>query len=144
MSQQNMEVICGIYESLSKGDVSAVLGQMHKDIEWREAENFIYADRNPYVGPQAVLEGVFMRLASEWADFTVIPEEWLDAGNHIVVLGSYTGRHKESGREVRAQFAHIWGVTHGRAVRFQQYTDTKQFADAIGYLWRNLEDPKAR
>ena len=61
MSQQNMEVICGIYESLSKGDVSAVLGQMHKDIEWREAENFIYADRNPYVGPQAVLEGVFMR-----------------------------------------------------------------------------------
>jgi ketosteroid isomerase-like protein len=104
---------------------------MHQHIEWREAENFIYADRNPYRGPEAVLEGVFMRLASEWADFKVTPEEWLDAGNHIVVLGTYSGRHKESGREVRAQFAHIWGVTHGRVARFQQYTDTKQFADAI-------------
>lgn len=131
MSQENMTVIRGMYESFSKGDVTSVLDQMHQHIEWREAENFIYADRNPYRGPQAVLEGVFMRLASEWADFKVMPEEWLDAGNHIVVLGTYGGRHKESGREVRAQFAHIWGVTHGRVVRFQEYTDTKQFADAI-------------
>ncbi|HEX5022084.1 MAG TPA: nuclear transport factor 2 family protein [Candidatus Binatia bacterium] len=131
MSQKNLEVIRGMYESFSRGDVSAVLGQMHQHIEWREAENFIYADRSPYVGPQAVLEGVFMRLASEWADFTVTPEEWLDAGNHVVVLGTYTGRHKDSGTEVRAQFAHIWSVTHERVVRFQQYTDTKQFADAI-------------
>ena len=131
MSQENITVIRGMYESFSKGDVTSVLGQMHQHIEWREAENFIYADRSPYRGPQAVLEGVFMRLASEWADFKVTPEDWLDAGNHIVVLGTYSGRHKESGREIRAQFAHIWGVTHGRVVRFQQYTDTKQFADAI-------------
>lgn len=131
MSQENMGVIRGMYESFSKGDVTSVLGQMHQNIEWREAENFIYADRNPYHGPQAVLEGVLMRLASEWADFRVMPEEWLDAGNHIVVLGTYSGRHQETGREVRAQFAHIWGVTHGRVVRFQQYTDTKQFAEAI-------------
>ena len=131
MSQGNIEVIRGIYESLGRGEVTAALAQMHQHIEWREAENFIYADRNPYRGPQEVLEGVFMRLASEWADFRVMPEEWLDAGNHIVVLGTYSGRHKETGREVRAQFAHVWGVTHARAVRFQQYTDTKQFADAV-------------
>jgi ketosteroid isomerase-like protein len=131
MSQDNIAVIRGMYESFSTGDVTSVLDQMHQHIEWCQAENFIYADRSPYRGPQAVLEGVFMRLASEWADFKVMPEEWLDAGNHIVVLGIYSGRHKESGKEVRAQFAHIWGVTHGRVVRFQQYTDTKQFADAI-------------
>jgi hypothetical protein len=131
MSQENVESIRGIYEAFGKGDVPAVLGQMDQGIEWREAENFIYADRNPYVGPQAVLEGVFMRLGSEWDDFTVTPEEWLDAGNHVVVLGTYTGRHKESGREVRAQFAHVWGVRAGRVVRFQQYTDTKQFAEVV-------------
>ncbi|HEX8423174.1 MAG TPA: nuclear transport factor 2 family protein [Pyrinomonadaceae bacterium] len=131
MSQENVESIRGIYEAFGKGDVPSVLGQMDQGIEWREAENFIYADRNPYVGPQAVLEGVFMRLGSEWDDFTVTPEEWLDAGNHVVVLGTYTGRHKESGREVRAQFAHVWGVKAGRVVRFQQYTDTKQFAEVV-------------
>ena len=130
MSQENVESIRGIYEAFGRGDVPAVLGQMDQQIEWREAENFIYADRNPYVGPQAVLEGVFMRLGSEWDGFKVTPEEWLGAGNHVVVLGTYTGRHKETGREVRAQFAHVWGVRGGRIVRFQQYTDTKQFAEA--------------
>ncbi|MDQ3802765.1 MAG: nuclear transport factor 2 family protein [Acidobacteriota bacterium] len=131
MSQENVEVIRGLYEAFGRGDVPAVLGQMDQGIEWREADNFIYADRNPYVGPQAIVEGVFARLGSEWEGFTVMPEEWLDAGNHVVVLGTYAGRHRETGREVRAQFAHVWGVRGGRVVRFQQYTDTKQFAEAV-------------
>ena len=136
MPQQNLEVIRGLYDSFGKGDVPAVLGQLDQQIEWNEAENFIYADRNPYVGPQAVLEGVFTRLRSEWEGFTVAPQEWLDAGNHIVVLGTYTGRHRETGSEVCAQFAHVWAVRGGRVVKFQQYTDTKQFADAVG--WKPL------
>jgi ketosteroid isomerase-like protein len=131
MSQENVAVIRSIYDSFGKGDVPAVLGQMDSEIEWNEAENFIYADRNPYVGPQAILEGVFMRLGTEWEGFSVAPGEWLDAGNHVIVLGTYSGKHKESGRDVRAQFAHVWGVRGGRVVRFQQYTDTKQFADAV-------------
>ena len=132
MPKESLEVIRSIYDSFGRGDVPAVLGQMDEAIEWREAENYIYADRNPYIGPQAVFEGVFMRLGSEWEGFTVTPEEWLDAGHHVVVLGTYTGRHKETGREVRAQFAHVWGVRGERIVRFQQYTDTKQFAEAVG------------
>jgi uncharacterized protein len=131
MSQEKVEIIRQMYDSFERGDVPGVLGQMDQGIEWREAENFIYADGNPYVGPQAVLEGVFMRIGSEWENFAVTPEEWLDAGNHVVVLGTYTGRHKETGKEVRAQFAHVWGVKGDRVVRFQQYTDTKQFAEAI-------------
>lgn len=133
MPQQSIELIRRLYDSFGKGDVPAVIGQLDQEIEWNEAENFIYADRNPYVGPQAVLEGVFMRLGSEWEGFSVAPEEWLDAGNHVVVLGTYTGRHRETGAEVRAQFAHVWGVRSGRVVRFQQYTDTKQFADAVAW-----------
>jgi len=132
MSQKNVETIQGLYEAFEKGDIPKVLGQMEQTIEWNQAENFIYADRNPYVGPQAVLEGVFMRFAADWESFTVTPEEWLDAGNRVVVLGSYSGTHKATRNSVRAQFAHIWSVKQGRVVRFQQYTDTKQFAEAVG------------
>ena len=131
MSQENVQIIQGVYEAFGRGDVPTVLGQMDQGIEWNEAENFIYADRNPYVGPQAVLEGVFMRLGSEWEGFTVTPEEWLDAVDRIVVLGTYSGTHKATGRRVRAQFAHIWSVRESRVVRFQQYTDTKQFAETV-------------
>jgi len=131
MSQENVRIVRGLYEAFGKGDVPTVLGQMDQGIEWNEAENFIYADRSPYIGPQAVLEGVFMRLGSEWEGFTVTPEEWLDAGDRTVVLGTYSGAHKATGRRVRAQFAHIWSVRESRVLRFQQYTDTKQFADTV-------------
>ena len=128
---ENVQLIRGLYEAFEKGDVATVLGKMDENIEWREAENFIYADCNPYMGPQAVLEGVFMRFGSEWDAFTVTPEEWLDAGNHVVVLGMYTGTHKATGRVVRAQFVHVWAVKGSRVLRFQQFTDTKQFAEVV-------------
>src|SRR5882762_9854789 len=110
MSQENVQIIREMYDALGSGDIPTALGRTDQQIEWNEAENFIYADRNPYVGPQAILEGVFMRFGTEWVGFTVNPEEWLDAGNHIVVLGTYGGKNKETGKEVRAQFAHVWGV----------------------------------
>ena len=131
MSQENVATIRGMYEAFGRGDIPQVLGQMDQAAEWHQAENFIYADRSPYIGPQAVLEGVLMRFGSEWEDFTVAPEEWLDAGHRVVVLGTYSGTHKTTGRTVRAQFAHIWGVKEGKVVRFQQYTDTKQFAEVV-------------
>ena len=131
MSHENVEMVRGLYDSFGKGDVPSVLGQMDHAIEWNEAENFIYADGNPYVGPQAVLEGVFMRLGTEWEGFSVTPEEWMDAGNRVVVLGTYAGTHRGTSKRVRAQFAHVWSLKEGRVARFQQYTDTKQFADAV-------------
>src|SRR5918993_586990 len=98
MSQENVQIVRGLYEAFGRGDVPTVLGHMDQSIEWHEAENYIYADRSPYVGPQAVLEGVFVRLGSEWEGFTVTPEEWLDAGDRVVVLGTYGGTHKATGR----------------------------------------------
>jgi len=60
-----------------------------------------------------VLEGVLMRFGSDWDDFTITPEEWLDAGDRVVVLGTYRGTHKSTGKQVRAQFAHIVSVREG-------------------------------
>src|SRR3954464_8096933 len=45
------------------------------------------------------------------------------AGNHVVVLGMYTGTHKATGKAVRAQFAHVWAMRGQRVLRFQEYTD---------------------
>jgi len=131
MSAENVAIVRALYEAFGKGDIPGVLGKFDQKIEWREAENFIYADRNPYIGPNAILEGVFLRFVSEWTDFTVSPESIIDAGEQVVTLGTYSGTHKKTGKSVRAQMVHVWNMSDGKAVRFQQYTDTKQFADAV-------------
>jgi ketosteroid isomerase-like protein len=131
MSQENVQIIRGIYEAFARGDVPAVLQALDAQIEWREADNFPYADGNPYLGSQASVEGVFMRLGAEWDGFAAQPDTLLDAGEHVVALGTYSGTYKTTGRQVRAQFAHVWTVAQGKVQKFQQYTDTKQFAEAV-------------
>ena len=132
MSQENVALVKGIYGAFGSGDVPAVLGAMSPDIVWNEAENFPLADRNPYVGPQAILEGVFARLGSDWEGFAVDPQEYLDAGDSVVVLGRYRGTCRATGKPVDAQLVHIWRIEDGKARAFQQLTDTLQFAKATG------------
>ena len=51
MSAENVAAVKAIYQAFATGDVPAVVGAMSPDIEWNEAENFPYADGNPYRGP---------------------------------------------------------------------------------------------
>ena len=130
--EKNIEIIKGLYDAFSKDDVPAVLGGFDPQIQWKEAESFLYADRNPYLGPQAVAEGVFQRIVSDVEAFTVTPEQYVEGSEHVIVEGRYRGTVKATGKPVNAQFAHLWQLRDGKIVRFQQYTDTKQWADANG------------
>jgi uncharacterized protein len=132
MSDSNLDLVRGVYEAFAAGNVAEVVGRMSPDMVWNEAENFPYADGNPYCGPDAIVAGVFARLASEWDGFAAVPEEFLDAGETILVLGRYRGTHLATQRAFDAQFAHVWRIEAGKAAAFQQYTDTLQAARVVG------------
>jgi uncharacterized protein len=132
MSKENVDLIRAIYDSFAAGDVPGIVARMSADMVWNEAENFPYADGNPYRGPDAVLGGVFARLGSEWHGFAAVPEAFLDAGDIVVVLGRYRGTFRSTGLPLDAQLAHVWRVADGKATAFQQYTDTLQAARVTG------------
>ena len=128
---QNSKTVEAMYGAFGRGDIPFVIGILDPQIVWTEAENFIYADKNPYVGVDAVLNGVFARLGAEWDGFSAVPIEIVDAGDTVVGLGRYGGVYKASGAKVDAQFVHVLKFKDGKIVSFQQYTDTAQFKDAI-------------
>lgn len=99
-----------------------VLEVLSADIAWTEAEGFPYG--GTYHGPKGVLEGVFMRLGSEWNGFAAVPSEFIDGGDTIVVLGKYSGTYKATGKSFEADFAHVWKLRDGKAAQFVQYVDT--------------------
>ncbi len=132
MSAENVAVVRGIYEAFAQGDVPAVLGAMSPDIVWHEAENFPYADDNPYVGPEAVAGGVFMRCATEWDGFAVDMTDIIDGGDRVVAMGRYAGTHKVGGGTMNPQAVHVWTLKDGKAVAFQQHIDTLDVAKAMG------------
>jgi uncharacterized protein len=129
---RSADVVKGLYEAFAKGDVPAVLGGFDARIEWNEADGFLYADGNPYTGPQAVAEGVFQRLVADIDQFAVLPNTFIEAGDAVVVEGRYKGTMKATGTAVDAQFAHVWRLRDGKVFRFQQYTDTAQWKAAAG------------
>ncbi|MEO5923073.1 MAG: nuclear transport factor 2 family protein [Bryobacteraceae bacterium] len=131
MSQENIQVIRNFYDGISRGDVATVLGLMDPKVEWNEAEHFIYADNSPYIGPDAVLNGVFMRLMTQWEGFKAIPEQFIGMGDTVAVTGRYHGTYRETEKTVSAQMVHVFTVKDGKLTRFQQYTDTAQFLDAV-------------
>ena len=118
----NLKSVQKVYEDFAKGDIFSVLGFLTPDTQWTEAEGFPYA--GTYVGPKAVLEGVFMRLGSEWNGFAAVPDEFVDGGDTIVALGKYSGTYKATGKSLDVNFAHVWKVQDGKATSFVQHVDT--------------------
>ena len=92
----------------------------------------MYADGNPYVGPQAVGQGVFQRIVSDLDGLSVTPQRFIEGADAVAVEGRYRGTMKATGVPVDAQFVHVWELRNGKVVRFQQYTDTKQWEQAAG------------
>jgi hypothetical protein len=124
------DIVKGIYDAFGKGDVGTVLGAFDPKIEWNEAEGFPYADGNPYIGPDKIAEGIFGRITSDVDGFAVTPQRFIDGGDLVAVEGRYTGTWGATGTKVDTQFCHIWTLGGGKVKGFQQYTDTKQWAEA--------------
>ena len=128
----NVALIKGGYDAFATGDVPGVLARLDEKIEWNEAENFIYADGNPYIGHDAVVNGVFVRLGGNWEYWNLVDKNFHEISNDMVlVTGRYQGKYKKNGKKIDAQFAHVWTLKNGKAISFQQYTDTKQVAKAV-------------
>lgn len=128
----NVAVVDGLYQAFAKGDVPAVLGVMDANIVWNEAENFPYADKNPYIGPDAVLNGVFGRIMAEWEYFNLTDIQLHDMSNNMVLATlRYKAKHKTTGKTIDSQTAHLWTLRDGKISAFQQFTDTKQATEAV-------------
>lgn len=130
-SNANVEIVQGMYDSFAAGDAATVLAKMSPDIVWNEAEGNSLADGNPYIGPQAVAEGVFARIGQDWATFTLTDQVLYKVEDDMVlVTGRYRGQHAVTGKTIDAQHVHLWWLEDGMVTRFQQYVDTKQLAEA--------------
>jgi ketosteroid isomerase-like protein len=125
----NGAIISAMYAAFAKGDVPAVLGKLDAQIEWRDADGF--PTGGTYVGPDAVLNDVFMPLVNDWDGFSVTPDEVVASGERVVSFGHYTGTNKKTGKSLHVPFAHAWRVKDGKVTHFQQYTDTHLVQEAM-------------
>ena len=125
MSQENVEVVKQTYDAYVRRDLSRVLESHDDDVifnPWEEA---------PLRGRDAVL-AYFQRWEEPWDEYEVEAEEFIDAGDRVVVTVHFKGRGKGSGVEVDARSHHVHALRDGKIVRMDEYTDRSEALEAAG------------
>ena len=126
----NADFVKGVYAAFGAGDVPKVLGSMHPQIHWTETAGFKYG--GIYRSPQAVLENVFAKIQADFESFSIDVGRLIEGENVVVMQGHYIGKGKATGKSVRAAVAHVFEISDGKIVRFDQYVDSATMNPIIG------------
>ena len=125
----NKDIIQSLYANFASGDIEAVVSAFADDISWTEADGFPLA--GTYIGPQAVVENVFMRLGEFSDNWGVAVDRLIADGDTVVADGKYTWNHKNSGEPCEVRMAHIWTLSDGKAKAFLQHVDSARVRELI-------------
>lgn len=126
----NLEIIKSTYEGKTSEENGKNLAKyVAENISWTEAKGFPYA--GTYIGLESIIKNVFSRLGSEWMDYKLTPEDYVASDDKVVAYGTYTGIYKKTNKPFEARVAHIWKLTDGKIVSFEQFVDSKLVNDAM-------------
>ena len=125
----NLEIIKKSYAAGAAGNPPEMVADLSETGTWTEMAGAPYA--GTFVGPQAILDNVFMPMGRDWAPFACEPVDFYECGDTIVMVGWYFGKHGTTGKEFRVRVVHLWKLENGKIVSFEQFTDTKLLAEAM-------------
>ena len=125
----NIEVIRELYRAFRAKDYDAFLSISTEDLEWIQNEGF--PGGATHKGASEVVEKVFKANTNNWEGFAYQIEQYLDAGKSVIVIGTYIGQHRISGKSMDAAAAHVYDLRDGKVCRFRMFADTKTIWDAI-------------
>jgi len=130
VSEHDVESLRRIYNAFSRWDVDELVSDLAHDIEWSLPDTLPWGGtRHGHDGVLAFVSVSNDHVEGRWAD----PDDFLDAGDRLIVQGRMRGRAKASGRGYEVDFVHIWTMTDGVASRMRAYFDTAPIMAALGH-----------
>ena len=127
MSQQDVDTVRSAYEAFGRQDIPGVLDTFGDDIQWDVPESLPFG--GVFNGKDEVAR-FFGSLGDYYDELRVEPDEYLEAGEQVVVLGNHHGKVKD-GDSFDARFAMVWTMRDGKAAAFKEYTDTAPIDRAL-------------
>ena len=120
MSGELVELVRQGYEAWNSGDRQWVLDHMSPEVEW------ITPPEDPEPGTYRGYEGV-EQFWAQWraavGQLRFTPEEFIDAGNHVVVVARRSGIGEHSGLQVSDRVIQVFTFEGDTCVRVHEYYD---------------------
>jgi len=127
MSEQDVSTMRNAYEAFNRADIPAVLEAFDPQIEWHEPGGGS-APQGTFHGPESVANDVFARVPEHFDEFEAQPDAFIDAGEHLVVVGAFRARSKAD-HEMHAPYAHVWRMRDGKAASFHNHVEAAPWAE---------------
>jgi ketosteroid isomerase-like protein len=119
MSGANVELVRTIYERFRAGDSDGALSLCGEEIEVHDRPEI--PDPQVYRGHEGVLSSLRASRAA-FRGLDIVPEEFLDAGDRVIVVFRFQGKGRESGVFIEERLAHVWTIRKGQAVRMEVHS----------------------
>jgi ketosteroid isomerase-like protein len=128
MSEENVEIVRRTYEAFDRGDLEAILDDVHPDVvSWAHPRG----GEGRYEGREGVL-----RFIADWIEsfeeFSLVAEEFRDAGDKVLVRTLQRGRGRGSGVPVEEHFWLVHHLRDGKIDRIDLYGDETQALETAG------------
>ena len=127
MSEENVEVVRSIYDGWLTGEP----GYEHMDTEIAMVESKTLPGAVEAYGIDAVRRYI-ESFAKYWEDIRFEPQEYIDAGDQVIVTARLLGFGKHSGVAVERTWSYVWTVRDGKALRMDEYADHDEALEAAG------------
>ena len=129
MSAENVDLARRLIEAGNRGDFEAIAEGMDPLIEWNDQREL------PGAASHHGVEAVLRRLRAvleEWADFRVEAQQFVEAGEHVVITSRVSAKGQVSGAPVeRVNFA-VNEYRAGRLVRVSIYGTKAEALKSVG------------
>jgi ketosteroid isomerase-like protein len=97
------------------------VAELAPDVVWEIGQEL------PALGPAAI-KAMWERWEDPWDELETVPEEYIDAGDRVVVTVRYSGRGQGSGIELDDLLFDVYDLREGKIVRKREF---KTRADAL-------------
>jgi ketosteroid isomerase-like protein len=131
MSRENVQVVRRMYEAFERDDWGNVGDFVSPDVELHGTSGGL-SEGNVARGIEAVRQTFDVWDAEAWEETKLNPQEFIDAGDQVVVLQHELRRGRGSGVEVESDTAVLFGLSDGRVVRMQGFMDQTEALEAAG------------
>src|SRR5262245_51233663 len=134
MSEENVEVVRGVYERWSAGDFHAAvdLFDPHVVLVVRPALGPDSPEGATYVGTDAVGEYTRDTLLRTWTDLTMEAEEIVGAGDTVLASVRVSGVGRACCESTEMQFFMLWTCRGGKVIRFESFRERAAALEAAG------------
>jgi ketosteroid isomerase-like protein len=129
MSQENVETVKRSLEAFEQGGLDASLRFYDPEVTWEEAQDEPEAET--YRGHDG-LRALEEKWLLPFDDLRIEPEEFIDAGEAVVMPYRFRGRERSSGTDITAPETWVFWLRNGKISEVREYRHKAEALEAAG------------